>query len=91
MIHGEAEPYTERARVFKRVHPGKRGQPVGSIGVSSYKPQHVQQYQDHLRRAAEEAMVGPDGVVRELITGPVRLTVRVFVKIPASTRNGSDS
>lgn len=79
-ITGTPVPYRERASVFRRAKEGRGGQPVGSIGVASRRPSGVVHFQNHLREAAQTAMEG-----RELITGPVQLTVRVYVEIPKST------
>lgn len=78
-VTGTPVPYRERTSVFKRAKEGRGGQPIGSVGVASRRPAGVVHFQNHLRQAAQEAMDG-----RELITGPVRLTVRVYVEIPKS-------
>lgn len=79
IIPGEPQAYRERARTFIRAKPGKRGQPVGSIGVSSYKPKHAEDYQAVVRALAIETMRE-----RAPISGPVRLRIRAYVPIPKS-------
>lgn len=69
-LRGEPQPYRERTSVHK---------PTGKIW--SYRPQHVKTYQDHLRRAAEDAMGG-----RPLFEGAVELVVRAFMPMPKSMR-----
>lgn len=64
VIRGRPQPYSERTGVGKRK-------------IWSYRPDHVRTYQDHLRRAAEDAMGD-----RPLFTGPVCLTIRAFMPIP---------
>jgi Holliday junction resolvase RusA-like endonuclease len=62
------------------------GEPVGkgrarfvrSTG-RAFTPQHTRRYESHLRLAAQEAMA-----CRPLLDGPLEMTIRVFIPIPAS-------
>lgn len=72
VLRGEPQPYRERASVHVK---------DGRAKIWSYRPQHVKTYQDHLRRAAEDAMDG-----RPLFQGAVELSVRAFMPMPKSMR-----
>lgn len=81
-IAGAPVPYSTRAGVATRKLPDGSRAPIVKNGrpvVWNYRPDHVKQYQDHLRRAAEDAMAG-----RPLFEGPICLTVRAYMPIPRS-------
>lgn len=80
VVPGQARPYRERSHTFRRRHPGKRGQPIGSIGVGSHMPADVEAYQDHIGYLASQAMNGQDP-----FEGPVRINIRAYVPIPRRT------
>lgn len=80
VVPGEPMPYRERAFTFRRRRPGKRGQPIGSIGVGSHKPKAIDDYQNTIVDYAVQAMAG-----RDPIDGPVRLHIRAYVRIPKKT------
>ena len=82
VVPGEARPYRERTHTFRRRRVGKRGQPIGSIGVGSHMPAETEAYQDTIGYLARQAMKGQDP-----LEGPVRLHIRAFVPIPKRTPN----
>lgn len=80
VVPGEPPPYRERTRTYTRRVPGKKGQPIGSLGVGSYQSKNSQGYQDTISRVARLSMALSDPY-----EGPVRLNVRAYMAIPKRT------
>jgi Holliday junction resolvase RusA-like endonuclease len=84
VVTGAPQPYRERTGIATSKGPNgermavmRNGRPI----VWSFKPAHVKTYQDHLRRAAEDAMGE-----RPLFEGAVSLTIRAYMPMPKTMR-----
>ena len=87
VVFGEPKPYKARVSPYIRKTPGKRGQPVGSLGINMAKPKAHEKYQARIRAAAQKAMWN-----EPMILAPVQLAVRAYVPIPkAMTRKDREA